>query len=804
MIFKNKLIYCTLSLFISATPGLQAQYTLQGKVTDTNNKALPYAVIVLCDPTDSSILQSALPDQDGNFRLTTDSLYHQFIKVSALGFQEQVKVLETETPVQTIDFIMKATATQLAEISILQTQPLFERKVDRTTFHVRNSITAMGDNALGALQKSPGVLINRLNNSINLAGKSTVSIWINDRLVRLSGEDLFHYLQSIPSENIDRIEIITTPPAKYDAAGNSGLIQIILKKDKKSGFNGNITTGYEQASRGKWLGSGNLNYTKGKFLLYANGNYAHAVNEITERLHTAYDTSSVFLRDFHIRTMRPVTYTLGMAYDLHRGGTIGLEWMNNFFYRQDEEDLANTVSTGNKIDSVLQTLGYNEQKNRNNILNLSYVWKIDSSGKKLILNANQLQYEGQHHKDFETQHLRGDFGAPTGISSKNKLSGHQDINIISARADLELPYSWAALSLGAKLNYIKNKSGNQFELFEKGQFIIDPEISNVFNYAEQVQALYISAQKEINKWSFQAGLRGEWTQTESYSPKLNQKHTNKYAQLFPTGYIQYQLNEQHTFNLNYSKRINRPDYKSLDPYRAYSSPYFYTEGNPYLQPYFSHNLEWGYTYKSKYIFNAFYQYAQHSFSAPLWVTDPATYVVHVQTGNYFKTKSYGMSFVTSISPLSFWEAQLQAYFALQEIGTDYNNLHYQSYLTPTYYLYTNNSFSLNKSKTWLAEFNIYYAGPSQFGFFEWKPIWSMNGGMKALLWDKKATIALNAQDIFASIQGRAVNKFTNQSMHNYVDTRNIRLTFSYNFGQKDSKTKKESNTNMEEIQTRIR
>lgn len=792
MLFTALMSWCT--------PMLYGQYQLGGRIVNKQQEPVDHALVFLLEGKDSVILQTVLPDSTGVYRFDSPVLQHKLVRVSAMGYREvTVKTADTFSPAQVMDFILEESQQNLGNVVISAAKPLFERKTDRTVFYVANSIHADGGTALEALKRSPGVWVRQHENTIGLIGKSAVQVLINDRLLQLSGEDMIAYLEAIPSGNIDRIEVITAPPAKYEAGGNSGLINIVLKKNNRMGMNGNLRLALEQASYVKGIAGGDLNYRKGKLNLYGNISYSNGANDITERLRTTYTEQVYQVTDQYKRILKPLQYTAGADYELHPNGMIGFQWMSNNGNRINDAQTGIEVHqrSSGTLDSTMLTRGYSTVRNSNNILNLNYAWAIDTAGKKLTFNTNRLWYTGRRNNDFETTRYQDAFVTPAGPESKNGSEGNQDIRISTVQADLALPYTWASLSVGGKLSFIDNKSNNHFGYYDQDIYYEDSMISNAFHYAEQVQALYISAQKACGKWSFQAGLRAEFTQTRGQSLSLNQDNTNRYFNLFPTAYVQYQPGENHNWNLSYSKRINRPDYRSLDPFRAYATPYHYSEGNPFLLPSFNHNLELAYTFKNRYTFSAYYQYEQDHF-ASVWLTDPVQKITSGISMNFADFTGYGLNATATFQPAPWWEAQVQLSLQQQELRSKIYAASEQSYHLWMYYAACNNSFALNKDKTLLTEINAYYLSRYREDFLEIDPTGSLDIGLKALLSGKKITLSLNASDIFATQKARGKHVVTGQFINNYFDTRNVRLTFNYRFGNNKIQAKRERNTGIEE------
>lgn len=794
------LLICLLSGIAS-----YAQYSIQGTITDTNRKSIADAVVMLLNTSDSSLSQTSIADERGHFSFITDDLRNKTIKVHAMGYEEVFqKITDTALATRIFDFRLKAQSKNLSEVIISGNKKTFERKTDRIIFNVGTDITTNGANALEVVKKSPGIIVRQSDNSINLIGKSAVDVLINDRLLQLSGEDLIAYLQTIPAENIDRIEIITAPPAKYDAAGNSGLINIVLKKQHKNGMRGNIRAGYEQASYGKGIAGGDINYRKGNLNVYGNVNYTNGATHNHERLTTPYPEQLFKVHDDYKKIMKPLQYTLGADYSIGKKSTIGLQWNNAIINRQDPSTSRIEVYhlPQMSLDSAMQTKGGNAARNSNNLVNLNYTFQIDSSGKKISFDANGLWFSGNRRNDFETTNYYDAFITPTGSNSKNRTNGEQHINIKTFQTDVELPYKWATLSIGGKLSFVNNESNNTFGYIDNNGYHEDPTISNSFDYNEKVQAAYVSAQRTISKWSFQAGLRAEFTQTKGYSKNLGQTNTNQYFNLFPTAFVQYQLNDDNVWNINYSKRINRPGYRALDPYRFYTTLYHYGQGNPFLQPSFNHNFELSYTYKSKYSLSAFYQYEKNHF-ASVWMVDNTQNITSGISLNFADVISFGVNAMASVSPFHWWDAQLQSGLQHQDLQSKIYTATEQSYKNYSCYIGVNNAFRLNKAKTFLAEVNFYYLSKFRDDFLETQPVANMDAGLKALLFDKKLSISLNASDIFASQKWRGVHVATGQTINNYFDTRSLRLTVQYKFGNNKVKEKRDRSLGIEDEKGRM-
>lgn len=781
------LVHCFFMSFI-----VNGQQTIRGTITDTKNAPIAYAILTVRNINDSALIKNEVTDSLGNYSIVADSFNHTFLIINAMGFREQTQLITDIT--RPYNFTLAEQNNQINDVIISGNRPLIERKIDRTIFNVSQSISAIGGDGLDAIKKAPGVNVN--NNAITLTGKSAVGILIDGKLLQLSGDDLLNYLKSISSDNISRIEVITTPPAQYDAAGNSGLINIVLKRDKRNRVNGTLRAGYQQASLGMIIAGGSINYHQGKISLNARINCNYGATKPIENSIAYFPMQTFESNDKRKDDKNILQSNFGIDYELHKGGLLGFQYIGALVRPNISEQNSTMVKDRyGALDSILTTRADSKRKYLSNNINLNYAWDIDSNGKKLNANINRMWYTGNQDRHFISQNYK-DENIPTGPEQDNRTIGNQVINITTAQIDITHPVSWITLSYGGKLSFINNNSASTFKAFEGDQYKEDTSVSNQFNYREKVQALYFSASKEIGKWSFQAGLRGEFTQTKGQSIRYSQTNTNNYFQLFPTAYIQYNINNDNVLNINYSKRIQRPGYSSLDPFRWFVTLYTYAEGNPFLQPSFNHNFELSYTYKQRYSFSAYYQRTVQTFDQAS-LLDTINNIQYFKVDNLGSMSSYGITGNTTLNPAPWWETQLAVSGYYSRLSSTYYNGIKKDYGKSSFSIQSNNSFTLNKPKTFLAELSFDYSSPSQSEYYEVKANGSVNAGFKLLLFDKQLTISLSANDILATGRYRAQNIYNKTTIDNYYDNRSLRLMLNYKLGNKKLKEVRKRDTGIE-------
>ena len=677
---------------------------------------------------------------------------------------------------------------QLQEVVITSKKKLIERKVDRLIFNVENSISASGGDAIDALKITPRVKVK--NDNISMIGKNNMSVMLDDKLILLTGDELINFLKSIPSDNIKSIEVITTPPAKYDAEGNSGLINIKLKKSKLNQWNASLRSSYIQSTYPKGSFGGNFDYQKNKLSLYSNLNYVNGSNAPVETNKIYYPlglwNEENKRRDFQ----NSVNGRIGADYKISEKFSVGMQYLGSFSKPKIAENSLTTIynQTNSQIDSYINTLSENLGKNNNHSLNLNSTVVFDTIGKKMNINLDYFKFKNDDNRIFNTINL---------LSANN--TSLQDIQNYSAKIDFEHPLKWINLSYGGKLSFIKTQNNVNYFDTTLGTPIFDPTQSNEFNYDENTQAIYLNGTKKLNeKWETQLGFRLENTQTEGVSKTLNQKNTNSYAKLFPTFYLTYTPNEKNSFSINYNKRINRPSYNRLNPFRWYSNPFSYTEGNPFLQPSFSNNLELNYTFNDNWSNSIYYSHTDNGFEQ-ITIVDNTDNIQKTIAQNFFKTTIIGISESYTYNKLK-W---LSSTFSF-----DWNYSKSESLIPITNqnlngsnaYFSTSNDFNLNKNKTLLFNFSYWYNFKGTSDLDKNNAYSQLDASIKYFAFDKKLQISFNANDIL-STNRPIYTSFTNNiqiDYKNYYDVRLFRLSLVYKFGNKNINVEKKEVGNQEE------
>ena len=517
--------------FLLLTNTLIHSQTYRGIVMDVENEPISFANVIALRNGD--LITGAITDKEGKFEITIKSNESFTIVISFIGYEDWKKefVKITNTDLGTIT--LKENKNKLEEVVIDAKKPTIKRKVDRLIFNIENSIVSFGGDAIDVLQKTPGVRVD--GSSIGLIGKSSVRILINDRLSPLFGEDLASYLRTLSSDDITKIEVITNPPSKYEAEGNSGLINIVLKKVKRDYFGGNIRSTYRQATYSTaFLGSG-VTYQKNKLSLFANVNSRDGSIEVSETNKIFYPTQS-WDTDTKIRYFRKfISGRAGIDYDITNKTSIGVQYLGATSRPDNKERTAtNIFNNSNSIDSLLFTRANSDKKTYYHSLNGHLKTELDTLGGSMNVDLDYFTYNNNQSRNNTTETFLENGNLIQNSTDIFKNTSNQRVESFTSGIDFEWSTKFTNLEFGGKLSYIKNNSDVGAFNFQNNMFIVNPNQSNIFEYKENTQAIYTSASKSVKKWDFKLGFRLEFTQTQGNSITLNQTNKNNYNKLFPT------------------------------------------------------------------------------------------------------------------------------------------------------------------------------------------------------------------------------------------------------------------------------
>ena len=771
-----------------------SQIKISGQIIDEKNNPVEFIEIQLQNK-DSIIFKSELTNAEGKFILETEKGEYSLL-IRQLGEIYHKQKINATQDIYIGVINIKEKEQQLQEVVITSKKKLIERKVDRLIFNVENSISASGGDAIDALKVTPSIRVQ--NDMITMIGKSGMSVMVDDKLIQLSGDDLVNFLKTISSDNIKNIEVITTPPAKYSAEGNSGLVNIKLKKAKKDSWNASINSAYRQATYVTGSIGGNFNYQKNKISIFSNLNYSNGASAPVETSKIYYPnqlwSNNSQRKDFN----NSIGGRIGIDYQISKKWIMGIQYLgSNSKPNINENNLTTITNNSSSIDFFIKTDAENIRENNSNSLNYHTIYDVDTLGTKISTDFDYFKYTGNDNRTFKSNSLNpNNIIIPNTYFSANNGSENNLVNY-SAKIDVEMPLKLINLSYGGKLSFSKNNSDVIYFNLTNGSPIYDPTQSNQFKYDENIGALYISGTKKINdKWETQAGLRMESTNTKGISITLNQENSNNYLRFFPTAYITYSQNDNNIFSLNYSKRINRPSFFSLNPFRWYDNPYSYAEGNPFLQPSYSHNIEFSYTLNQN-LENKFYYSKTNNGYTQLTTVDTNTNIQATKYENFFDTQVLGLSESYTFNKIKWWESinAIDLSFSKSESKNDITNKNRFGFNS---YFSTNNTITFNKNITLNLNFWLNPRGVTDLDIITNSN--QLDISVKFFFMNKNLQLSIIGNDIFSTNRPSyvTISNNINQEYKNYYDNRFFRISLIYKLGSNKVKVEKRDFGNEDE------
>ena len=754
-----------------------SQIKIVGKTT-SNSKPVPFANVVLTNSA-NAIVTGTVTEDNGSFKITAPKGDYK-ITISFLGYTDWSKQIEANSDIDLGEITLKESSTVLKDVEIVATKPLIQRKTDRLIFNVDQSVAAQGGDALDALRLAPGVTIQ--DGGISILGKSGMAIMIDGRILNLSGEEMTKFLNSIQSNDIKSIEIITTPPAKYEAQGNGGLINIILKKAKENSWN-NSTSVSTKIIRVPINSVGNnFKYRKGGLNILAIANARFGDQRYLQEAETFYSQKTWDFTSRQDRDIEDFSGRLILDYKTSEKSTLGLQVAGNknSEYWDDTSSTFITDNASSSVDNIIKSIGKRDLKTENFSANIHYDVKLDTLGRSISTDLDYFNYDTRDNRGNVANNFQEN-GTLTGLNYSGVNVTGREINNYSFSFDVEHPLKKLNLSYGARISYIDSryKVNNVNDIENINEF-------DRFTYLERNQAIYINAVKKFNeKWSLQMGLRLENTDTQGTTQILNITTDIDYLKLFPTIYLSYQPNDNHSFSLNYGRRINRPYFADLNPTRFYVNQNTFSTGNPFLQPSFNNNIELTHLYKGKLSSSLFYEVETDGIGSVL-IADDTTFEQDIRPYNYYKLTRYGISESYSFRPKPWWNSQNTFY--LINYDSEITNSIFAAPVESnfSYYLSSNNNFTLDKNKKNSVQIDYWYSAPFTTNQTENESNQALNLGYRLSIKNNKFQLGVVVLDILDTSPRKStstINGVTSTHLgYGIFNGRGLRFSLSYNFG----------------------
>ncbi len=775
----------------------QAQTNTAGKVTGSikdggQQKIIDAASVSLLKAKDSSLVKVAITDSAGNFVVENVKDGTYLVLATSIGHSKTYSNVFSISPEKlNVNLGVLQLIPQdksLAGVTVIAKKPFIERKIDRTIVNVDAAISNAGTTALEVLEKSPGVTVDKDGN-ISLKGKAGVTIMLDGKPAYLSGQELTNLLRTMPSSNLDQIEIMTNPSAKYDASGTAGIINIKTKKNKQKGFNGSANTSYGQGIYARNNNSLNLNYRNGKFNLFSNFGASFDRNyQELYILRKFKNNSGVINRIFEQnafmgRKNHNYNGKIGVDFYASKKTTIGFV-VNGSSALQQQDGLNTTYFYDGiqALDSI--AIADNDEKSpwKNGSINFNFRHTFDSTGKELTIDADYVKYKSDRSMGLLNKYYASNRQQSGGDNLVGELP--TGVNIYTFKMDYTQPLKKGIkLETGIKAGFVNTDNTAGYFNVIGGVKNVDYTKTNRFQYKENINAAYINVSKEIKKWGLQGGIRVENTNNSGHQfgnpQKGDSAFKNSYTGLFPNVFVSYKANDKNQLTFSYGRRIRRPDYEDLNPFLFFIDNYTYEQGNPFLQPSIANTLEASHTYKEFLTTSVNYTHTKGLFAE---VFEPNGNAIVVTRRNFGSTDNASLSVNAQIPVTKWWMA------------IPYTELNYSSYkgafasgninINATYFMVNvTNQFTFKKG--WSAELSGFYRTKGIEGQILIFPLGQLSGGVQKQVLKKKGTVKLNIRDAFRTMRpkGEINIQSTEASFRQQRDSRVVTLSLIYRFGK---------------------
>ncbi len=770
------------------------------------------ATVSLLQANDSSVVRSLVPNKDGLF-VFENIPFGKYLVVATSAEQRKTYsgIFEVRPDKQSIDLPsihLTPESKSLAGVTVIAKRPLIEHKIDRMVVNVEASITNAGATALDVLEKSPGIIVDNDGN-ISLKGKKGVLVMIDGRPTQLGGADLANLLRNMSSAQMDKIEIMTNPPARYDASGNAGIINIITKRNKIKGHSGSASLNYSQGRYPKTNEGFNFSYWGGKINLFTNfhHNYRKDFGTLTIQRNLRNNETKELENLFDQRADRiweasSYSARTGLDYFVNKKTTLGLAF-NGFSNLSifNNKNRTNILTPSKEMESITRATVNNTSQWKNFSANMYFRKVFDSSGRELTADVDYATY-GSTNDLLMSNAYYDAVGNYSGNADSLQGSLPQNIEIYSGRIDYIHPVKKGLrLETGIKSSIVRTDNNAGYDSIQNGILVHDLYRSNHFIYEENINAAYINLSKTLSKKvNVQFGLRLENTNAKGNQLTTGEKFDRHYAQLFPTAYFQYKANARNNFGLNFGRRVNRPNYQSLNPFIRFIDKYTYNQGNPDLKPQLSNNFELSHTYNNILTTTLNYSETKDIIQA---VIEQKGQEAYERQANIASLRQFGVA-VSMNNPITKWWTN-NIYVHI------YNNS-FKGIVNNTSVSFSATRFSLNGTqqfkmlKTLTGEISGMYRSPGIEGVIKVQSMGMLSAGLSQQILKKKGTLRLTVRDIFYTQRTSATIRYGNvdAAFQQERDSRVVNIGFSYRFSKgKANSQRKRTNGSTGEEQNRV-
>jgi outer membrane receptor protein involved in Fe transport len=808
--FKQSLLAVALFLTAFIAAAQTSSYSIKGVIVDENKHPLPGVNIALLVASNRTTVNSTVSTKEGHFSFQNLSHGNYVLQLSSVGYQtftsKEVLTSEGKSEIILDTLQMVPLPKKLTEVVVTSKRPLVEAKPDRMIVNVEGSLVSTGSTVLEILERSPGVVVDKDGN-ISMQGKNGVQVTIDGKPTYLSPGDLANLLKSMQSDGVASIELITAPSAKYDAAGNAGIINIKTKRSRNTGVNGTLTAGLGYGNYTKSNGGLALNYRNQKLNLFGNYGYQYNKKDKTlnlQRVAVQNTIATDFVQDNkEVNQYHNHAVKLGADYNVSKKAIVGLLVQGTLNNERQYQDGLTSMGHQRETDSTLSSQTKAKQKLENYSYNLNYKQSLNTTGRELTVDIDYGQFRSRENTHYENLFFNkvGNMYKP--VLYLRSLTP-SDINIKSAKADYTHPISeMLRMEIGVKAAEVRTENTILIEQKEGATWNNDPRRSNEFEYNEKVYAGYISSSYQHKKLSYQGGLRLEHTRSEGISPTTGKEVLRTYSDLFPSVQVNYVHSANHNLGLAYSKRIQRPNYQTLNPFVYFLDQYGYVVGNPYLNPQYSHSLDLTYVFKGRYIVQLGATRINDVIAQAI-LPDTANKAVYETSENLDRQQMYRLTVNAPLTITKWWRSNTNVNGVYMSFQSD--DLKGQVLDASQVFVLINSNHSFNFGKGFSGELVAKYTSPLVYGTLKLRSEYGFDLGIGKTILNKKGNVKLSMNDVLNTRQLKVSSVYPglDYAIRQKMETRVARLTFTYRFGNSNIKSQRARATGVESEQGRLK
>ena len=764
-----------------------SQNQVGGQIVDKENQPVSFANVVLLNAKDSvSVIKGMISEDDGSFLFEEIENRPYILKISFLGFADYIKRFEVEGNTNLGKIELQETSNSLDEVTLKARKPKIERKIDRISFNVENSVIS-SLNTYEILKRTPGVIVSQ---GELLVKNRPATVYINDRKVYLSTAELEQLLSGLSGENVKSVEVITTPPARYEAEGSGAILNIVMSKNPSIGYKGSVNASNTVAVLPKYSLGTSQYYKTNNLNAFASYNFnANNIYKNDESNVTYFEPdgseNSTWLGDFE-RDTKNYAHSLNTILDftLSEKSSLSLSANLNFTPKNDSDLRGQTdiYSASGSLDSLFTTDSRLENEAKNMLFNADFSTSLGENGAKLSAQVNYIRYDKDQDQDLNTTYfygngdeIRNNIIMTKAMQNSDIYTGQVDITTNMGSLPVETGIKYAGITSNSALDFYNNTFALQVD-----------ELSDALDYDENIYAAYFSTSKELGKWSLKAGLRGEYTDITGISAQNGLVNDQDYFQLFPTFYAMRNIGEESSISLEYNRRIERPRFQSLNPFQYYINENNVKEGNPALVPGIANKVLFNYSYKGALFFDLYWDRVDRSPSV-LSFQDNQNQLLRTVNDNLDYTQQFSLdiTYANFVTNWYYLYGYLSGFYMENQIYARESAAETYTIDTFSAFLNVGNYFYFGGDGTFSGNVNTYFLPNILAGSYKYEnPQFGLDLGLRKTFMNNKISVSINAEDILRTMNIPMQSQYLNQDNGFYAISETRRITFGvrYNFG----------------------